>query len=139
MPSTKSILNFLVSVLITGGHYFNTAELFLPSTGTSCTLPALPEARYYHTSDNNILCGGERTGPRTSCIQLSPDDGTWKQLLTLDLERYCHVSWTPESGIGTYLMGGHILHLPWGIDFFSCEEAALKVNIEEPDKLNVFS
>ena len=99
---------FLVSVLIAGGYNSNTSELFLPSTGTSCTLPAFPESRYYHTLDKNILCGGYLTETRTSCIQLSPDDGTWKQLLTLDLERRAHLSWTPESGIGTYLMGGHI-------------------------------
>ena len=112
MSWLSSRFNFLilVSVLIAGGSNSNTSELFLPSTGTSCTLPAFPEARYYHTLDNNILCGGYLTETRTSCIQLSPDDGTWKQLLTLDLERRAHLSWTPESGIGTYLMGGHIIH-----------------------------
>ena len=42
-----------------------------------------------------------------SCIQWSPDTGTWEEVLTLDVEREYHVSWTPGTGIGTYLMGGY--------------------------------
>ena len=41
-----------------------------------------------------------------NCIQWSPDTGTWEELLTLDVGRWTHVSWTPNTGIGTYLMGG---------------------------------
>ena len=95
-------------VLITGGfnlEFFN-AELFLPSDGTSCTLPLLPQDRYFHTVDNHILCGGLGTSTRDSCLQWSPDTGTWEELLTLDVGRYAHVSWTPASGTGTYLIGG---------------------------------
>ena len=36
----------------------------------------------------------------------SPDSGTWDEALTLDFKRRDHVSWTPSSGTGTYLMGG---------------------------------
>ena len=82
----------------------NTAELFLPSDGTSCTLPSLPETREDHTVDNHILCGGYDTS--YSCLQWSPDTGTWEELLSLEVERDRHVSWTPASGIGTYLIGG---------------------------------
>ena len=94
----------LSAVLITGGVDLNTAELFLPSTGTNCTLPNLPEARRDHTVDNDILCGGFQTSD--SCLQLTPSSGSWEELVTLDIRRYWHVSWTPGSGIGTYLMGG---------------------------------
>ena len=98
----------LVAVLITGGRNpdLKTAELFLPSAGTSCTLPKFPEGRYSHTVDNNIMCGGPATW--TSCLKWSPDTGSWEELLTLDIGRYYHVSWTPEpeSDMGTYLMGG---------------------------------
>ena len=41
-----------------------------------------------------------------SCVKWSPDTGTWEELLTLDITRIYHVSWTSENGIGTYLMGG---------------------------------
>ena len=60
--------------------------------------------RFFHTVDNHILCGGGIT--QDTCIQWSPDTGTWEDLLTLDVGRYYHVSWTPANGIGTYLMGG---------------------------------
>ncbi len=96
--------NCILVVLITGGSGLNTAELFLPSDGTSCTLPHLPQSRDYHTVDNHILCGGDGTG--NSCLKWSPDTGTWEELLTLDVDRYFHVSWTPASGTGTYLIGG---------------------------------
>ena len=92
-----------------GGDGQNTAELYLPSAGTSCTLPNLPKVRFAHTADNDILCGGRSTVivARDSCLQWSPTTGSWEELVTLDIKRYYHVSWTPSSGIGTYLMGGH--------------------------------
>ena len=95
---------YILVVLITGGQNTDTAELFVPSDGTSCTLPSLPQTRYVHTVDNHILCGG--SGGEDSCLQWSPDTGTWEELLTLDIARKNHVSWRPASGTGTYLMGG---------------------------------
>ena len=50
------------------------------------------------------MCGGY--GTEDSCLQWSPDTGSWEELLTLDVGRYLHSSWTPGTGIGTYLMGG---------------------------------
>ena len=100
-------MKFLRSVvLITGGSSVNIVELFLPSNGTSCTLPALPENRRYHTVDNHLLCGGADTSK--SCLLWSPDSDTWEDWgEELDVGRNSHVSWTPsaESG-GTYLIGG---------------------------------
>ena len=43
---------------------------------------------------------------RDTCVQWSPDTGSWEELLTLDVGRIKHVSWTPGPGMGTYLMGG---------------------------------
>ena len=44
---------------------------------------------------------------RDSCLQWSPDTRTWEWLVHgMDIERYAHVSWTPATEIGTYLMGG---------------------------------
>ena len=45
-------------------------------------------------------------GTEDSCLQWSPDTGSWEELLTLDVGRYLHSSWTPYNGLGTYLMGG---------------------------------
>ena len=96
----------LVAVLITGGtdNVDAGAELFLPSTRTSCVLPSLPDRRGRHTVDNNIICGGYHT--RDTCLKWSPDTGSWVELLTLAVDRYQHVTWTPEPGMGSYLMGG---------------------------------
>ena len=85
----------------------NTAELYLPSSGLSCSLPRLPDddVRVGHTQESSgLICGGFNS-PGT-CIQWIPDTGTWEELLTLDVSRYDHVSWTPGTGVGTYLMGG---------------------------------
>ena len=104
MTANVNFLRFLFSaILITGGYGLNTTELFLLSSGTSCTLPPLPHTRYGHTLDQHILCGGKDS--EDTCLQWSPDTGTWEELLTLDVPRSNHVSWT--TGIGTYLMGGH--------------------------------
>ena len=35
-----------------------------------------------------------------------PETGIWEDFLDLDITRYGHVSWTPASGFGTFLMGG---------------------------------
>ena len=94
-------------VLITGGYGNNpqTAELYLPSSGLSCSLPQLPVETAGHTLESSgLICGGQYT-PDT-CIQWSPDTGTWEELLTLNVTRYDHVSWTPGTIVGTYLMGG---------------------------------
>ena len=48
-----------------------------------------------------------------SCLQWSPDTGTWEELLTLDVWRYGHVSWAPGNGNVTYLMGGSASEM-WG-------------------------
>ena len=100
---------YIAGVLITGGlPSSNTAELYVPSTGASCTLPSLPDSRQDHTvTEGGLLCGGHLyTDTRHSCILWSPDSGTWEEALTLDVGRVGHVSWTPSSGAGTYLMGG---------------------------------
>ena len=97
----------IAGVLITGGFgTSDTAELYVPLSGASCTLPSLPDIRAYHTvSEGGLICGGDAT--QDSCIMWSPDSGTWEEALILDVSRWGHVSWTPSSGNnGTYLMGG---------------------------------
>ena len=96
-------------MLITGGlsDAGLTGELYLPSSGLSCLIPVFPDSewRVGHTQESSgLICGGQNT--KDTCIQLSPDTGTWQEVLTLDISRYHHVSWTPGTGVGTYLMGG---------------------------------
>ena len=97
------------AVLITGSFYSpeDTAELYQPASGVSCALPLLPDARSSHTVESSgLLCGGFYT--IDTCLQWSPDTGTWEDLqLTLDVGRAYHVSWTPDTEVGTYLMGGY--------------------------------
>ena len=88
-------------VIITNKY---SAEIYLPSSGTFCTLPNLPDMRVEHTMDNDMACGGGDT-PDT-CIKFSQATGTWENLLTLNVRRTYHVSWTPAAGIGTFLIGG---------------------------------
>ena len=51
------------AILITGvnGDTYS-AEVFLPSTSTSCKLPRLVLGREDHTQDNLLLCGGWSSG-----------------------------------------------------------------------------
>ena len=115
----KMILNdqvnqplFPVGVLITGDKYAGsaTAELYLPFSNVSCSLPEFPYDRFSHSVESNgLLCGGgyAHTVMRDSCLQWSPDTRTWEWLVRgMDIDRYAHVSWTPATEIGTYLMGG---------------------------------
>ena len=107
----NKIYYFPDAVLITGQLYSDTAELYVPSSGVSCSLPQLPNTRYGHTLENfGLLCGGSGTEVEDTCLQWSPDTGTWEELLTWDNVqhdgRVDHVSWTPRPDIGTFLMGG---------------------------------
>ena len=96
------------AVLITGGTYNRrSAEVFLPETGHSCRLSDLPDERLDHTQDGALTCGGfGGQNQRISCLKWSPDSGTWTQSHNLTEDMFNHVSWTPDSSLGTYLMGG---------------------------------
>ena len=94
-------INISDAVLITRGPI---AELYHPSSGTSCMLPTREDDRYYHTLNSGLMCGGYFTG--ASCVQWSSVNGTWEEYLTMNISRYGHVSWTPDPDMGTYLMGG---------------------------------
>ena len=85
------------------GTVLDTVELYLPSSGLSCSLPSLPHFRYHHSVESTgLLCGGEVTSD--TCLQWRSD--AWEESITLDVKRQDHVSWTPRAGSGTYLMGG---------------------------------
>ena len=117
-----SILNlFCIAALIVGGKGFGsdgqytghdlTAEIYIPSTNKTCTLPNLPDRRTYSTVNGNLVCGGLHAKPspgsRNTCIKFDLTSGVWTSAYTLDGGRRKHVSWTPQSGSGTYLMGDY--------------------------------
>ena len=104
-----------IAVLIVGGRgtweHELKPEIYVPSTNTSCTLPDLPDRRTHSSLDGNLLCGGihrrPSPGPRSSCIKFNFTSGAWTSAYTLDVERRKHMSWTPKSGSGTYLLGDY--------------------------------
>ena len=81
----------------------------MPSSGIFCSLPRLPnddERRFHTVESSGLLCGGRFSDFEDRCLQWNAVTGTWEDLLTLDVKRYHHVSWTPDTDIGTYLIGG---------------------------------
>ena len=94
----------LSAILITGGKvgpYLRSAEIYLPSDNSSCTLlPALPYGRAWHTQDGPWACGG--IGTEKSCDKWSQE--SWTRSHNLSVRRDYHVSWATASGV--YLMGG---------------------------------
>ena len=100
--------NNLVAVLITGGHNTGaggTVELFVPGSGAACRLPQLPDSREFHSQDSELLCGG--SGTEENCLRWIPAQGLWSVSHYLGVNRAFHVSWTPDTDIGTFLMGGY--------------------------------
>lgn len=86
----------------------DTAELYLPSSNTSCLLPRLPAVRSEHTSSpSGLLGGGAEFSSYKSFLQWIPETGSWETFSLRDHNgRYNGVSWTPVNSSNTYLMGG---------------------------------
>ena len=98
---------FTPAVLITGGFGAKKlAEIYHPERNSYCKLVDLPEDRWHHTQDGDLLCGGWYTNK--SCRRWNTDTGAW-DLVTESLteKRWDHISWTPADGSVTYLMGGY--------------------------------
>ena len=80
-------------------------EVISPGGNVSCSAPDLPQPRYGHTMNNNIVCGGVGgTDTRTSCDQLT--SAGWNKSHTLKYRRSGHCSWEVEDGI--ILLGGSL-------------------------------
>jgi len=79
-------------------------EVFVPSTGLSCSFPTLLDQRTGHTMDGLLICGGSYTSNRHTCLSFI--SGQWVISHTLVEERYLHTSWQTEQGL--VLMGGII-------------------------------
>ena len=105
---SKSNTFLILGVLISGGSNggaLQSVEIYDPATNTTCSLPQLPEGRYYHTQDGWLACGGPQgENAETTCIKWSSDSGTWTESHELNENRAGHVSWATADGV--YLMGG---------------------------------
>jgi hypothetical protein len=78
-------------------------EVYVPSTGQSCSLPSLPDQRYRHTMDSLYICGGYYySSAATNCLHFS--SGQWYTSHTLVESRYGQSSWQTDQGL--VLMGG---------------------------------
>ena len=101
------MLHIPEAVLITGGFgALQSAELFLPWNGSTCSLPSLPGERRWHTQTVGTLCGGyDLSGnSRRSCLKW--EGGDWVTLpLRLSQERFGSSVWAREGGQFN-IMGG---------------------------------
>ena len=89
-------------MMISGG-ISSKVEVISPSSNVSCSAPDLPQPRYGHTMNNNIVCGGVGgTDTWTRCAQLT--SAGWIRSHTLIHKRWYHSSWEVEDGI--ILLGG---------------------------------
>jgi len=102
-------------IVITGGFYGGTlvtTELFIPSTGKTCSIKDLPVGRYYHTLDqledgSLVACGGQGdSSTQKSCLRFegSAPHGEWTDYSTLVYDRYTHTSFAYQGKI--LMMGG---------------------------------
>merc|ERR1719186_2533016 len=101
-------LSSAAGIAVSGGYGFGeagtTAEVFVPATGLSCSLPTLPADRVEHTMDSLYICGGGYTSTTyNSCLHLH--NGKWTISHTLVDGRVFHCSWETEHGL--VLMGGN--------------------------------
>ena len=97
--------------LISGGFPSSTVgrkvELHNLITKDSCSLPDLPAARFRHTSNNGIICGGGAANSEEwkSCIDITT--GTWSSINYMTIKpRYAHVSWDIVPRESFILLGG---------------------------------
>ena len=91
--------------MVTGGQgatdSVKTSVELLSSNGTRlCSLPNLPEKRYYHSQSGVLTCGGG-VGMK-SCSTFA--DGRWEKRHILGTRRYGHTAWASPQGVR--IMGG---------------------------------
>ena len=81
----------------------DSAEIYLPDSKTSCTLPNMLLRRYGHTQDGDLVCGSWISDPQFRyCSKWK--NGVWNPSHSFKEWRVGHVSWATASGV--YLMGG---------------------------------
>jgi len=123
IETTTSLIEDTISrseqkvILVTGGNNFgwykswskkqNRRVEALKSDGTPlCSLNDLPDERYFHSIDGNLLCGGEKWEKIAgSCLHY--EGGKWIYTKwNLTEKRKYHTSWERSDG-SVQLMGGY--------------------------------
>ena len=96
--------------MVTGGHgateSVKTSVELLSSNGTRlCSLPNLPEKRYFHSQTGVLACGGG-IGSDQSVLKTCSTfaGGRWKKSHTLGIKRNAHTAWASPQGV--FIMGG---------------------------------
>ena len=82
------------------------AQIYSPNTGQVCLLPDMDMGRQLHNQDGPLACAGWSDSVSDSCSTFDSDSGLWNQSVTLPRKRQYSQTWTPQSGSGTYLIGG---------------------------------
>jgi len=94
------------AILVTGGipeSSLKSVEVLRSDGSYFCTLDDLPDERYGHSMDQELLCGGGATP--TSCLKY--ESGRWTEYSwSLQQERYGHLSWRRPNNGGVQLIGG---------------------------------
>ena len=98
------LLTGLAGILITA---YNQAEIFIPHTKETFSLPAIPgNPRVWHSLTGTILCGGAHPNTKTTCLNLkSNGDGRQPHSSALVHSRMAHSAWDSPSGV--VLLGGY--------------------------------
>ena len=101
----NSEFHFL-AIIITGGYTDegtdDSVELLFPNGTFLCSLPSLPDPRYYHTQSGLVACGG--VGGYKDRIIFS--GGQWNTSHSLLYSRFEHTSWSSTQH-GKILIGGY--------------------------------
>ena len=104
------LVNLISAIMVTGGYYGSdlaSVEVFSGAgTPISCTIPPLPAARYGHTQDGLLSCGGWGTDTRRNCVKISALAGGWVVSHNLLQDRSGHSSWQSPAGL-VLIGGGH--------------------------------
>ena len=92
------------AIIITGGvPSYRSVEVLRANGSYWCSLPDLPDDRYYHTQSGLVTCGGgSNSDTKTSCLTFS--SGQWRTSHQLQHNRWYHSSWMSQHGV--VLMGG---------------------------------
>ena len=109
---------YFLAILITGvwdrglnrPYQTKSVEMYVPSSNKTCSLPQLPVARYHHTQDGGLACGGYMNPNTRYTPQVITCDlwtaGRWIHMWSHNLtqKRSDHVSWSTAEGV--FLIGG---------------------------------